>query len=48
MSKGCGKLDESGVAEIRSDGPYPVKLNKIINLFESLPEDERRETLVSA
>jgi cysteine desulfuration protein SufE len=26
---------------------YPDKLNKIINLFESLPEDERRETLVS-
>jgi cysteine desulfuration protein SufE len=26
---------------------YPVKLNQIINLFESLPEDERRETLVS-
>src|SRR5437899_885744 len=26
---------------------YPQKLNKIINLFETLPEDERRETLVS-
>jgi cysteine desulfuration protein SufE len=26
---------------------YPKKLNNIINLFESLPEDERRETLVS-
>ena len=26
---------------------YPPKLDKIINLFESLPEDERRETLVS-
>src|SRR5215470_17289905 len=26
---------------------YPTKLNTIINLFESLPEDERRETLVS-
>src|SRR6201987_5610828 len=26
---------------------YPTKLSKIINLFESLPEDERRETLVS-
>ena len=26
---------------------YPSKLGKIINLFESLPEDERRETLVS-
>src|SRR3954468_18010372 len=26
---------------------YSSKLDKIINLFESLPEDERRETLVS-
>jgi cysteine desulfuration protein SufE len=26
---------------------YPAKLSKIINLFETLPEDERRETLVS-
>src|SRR6201982_4225925 len=26
---------------------YPRKLDAIINLFESLPEDERRETLVS-
>src|SRR6202047_765363 len=26
---------------------YPEKLNKIIDLFEMLPEDERRETLVS-
>jgi hypothetical protein len=26
---------------------YPDKLNNIINLFEMLPEDERRETLVS-
>jgi cysteine desulfuration protein SufE len=26
---------------------YPPKLNKIINLFDHLPEDERRETLVS-
>jgi cysteine desulfuration protein SufE len=26
---------------------YPDKLTKIINLFEVLPEDERRETLVS-
>ena len=47
MSKGCGKLDESGAAEIRPDGTYPQKLNKIIDLFEPLPEDERRETLVS-
>jgi cysteine desulfuration protein SufE len=26
---------------------YPTKLGNIIKLFESLPEDERRETLVS-
>ncbi len=26
---------------------YPTRLDKIINLFETLPEDERRETLVS-
>ncbi len=26
---------------------YPPKLDKIIQLFEMLPEDERRETLVS-
>src|SRR5438067_12653706 len=26
---------------------YPAKLNNIITLFESLPEDERRVTLVS-
>ena len=26
---------------------YPRKLNQIITLFETLPEDERRETLVS-
>ena len=46
MSKVCGKLDEAGTA-LDSGGTYPVKLNKIIHLFESLPEDERRETLVS-
>jgi cysteine desulfuration protein SufE len=47
MSKGCGKLDEAGTAETRCDEMYPAKLNNIIKLFESLPEDERRETLVS-
>jgi cysteine desulfuration protein SufE len=26
---------------------YPSKLDKIVKLFDSLPEDERRETLVS-
>ncbi len=46
MSKDCRKLDEAGSAP-GSGGNYPDKLNKIINLFESLPDDERRETLVS-
>jgi cysteine desulfuration protein SufE len=32
---------------VTSDRMYPAKLKNIINLFESLPEDERRETLVS-
>ena len=47
MSNGCGKLDQSGTAPIHFAGQYPERLNKIINLFEMLPEDERRETLVS-
>jgi cysteine desulfuration protein SufE len=45
MSGDCGKLDELGAG--RHESSYPEKLNKIINLFEMLPEDERRETLVS-
>ena len=46
MGGDCGKLDESGAAN-RASANYPEKLNKIIHLFESLPEDERRETLVA-
>jgi cysteine desulfuration protein SufE len=45
MSGDCSKLDDAGNAPNASQ--YPEKLNKIINLFESLPEDERRETLVA-
>lgn len=41
----CSKLDDSGSASFEDN--YPKKLNKIIHLFETLPEDERRETLVS-
>jgi cysteine desulfuration protein SufE len=41
----CGKMDEAGNEEPKPE--YPDKLDKIINLFEMLPEDERRETLVS-
>ena len=44
MTKDCGKLDEAGHAP---PSAYPEKLDKIVHLFESLPEDERRETLVS-
>lgn len=40
----CSKLDELGNS---SPSQYPEKLNKIIDLFESLPEEERRETIVS-
>ena len=45
MSNDCGKIDELG--ENRSAPAYPEKLDKIIHLFEQLPEDERRETLVA-
>src|SRR5436853_5509387 len=45
MSADCGKLDEAGNAVSSSN--YPGKLEKIIHLFESLPEEERRETIVS-
>ncbi len=41
----CAKLDEAGNEEAKPN--YPAKLDKIINLFEMLPEDERRETIVS-
>ena len=43
----CSKLDQSGSSESAAAERYPDKLNKIINLFEMLPEVERRETLVS-
>ena len=43
---GCGKLDEAGSQPHRASH-YPPKLDKIIHLFEALPEQERRETLVS-
>src|SRR6476659_7892839 len=43
---GCSKLDEAG-GERDAASHYPPKLDKIISLFEMLPEVERRETLVS-
>lgn len=45
MSKDCGKIDEAGTQEHPAE--YPEKLNKIIDLFQMLPEIERRETIVS-
>lgn len=45
MSRDCGKLDELGADNSRPT--YPDKLEKIIDLFEMLPEEERRETIVS-
>ena len=42
----CGKLDEAGSGR-EAASHYPPKLEKIIHLFEALPEQERRETLVS-
>jgi cysteine desulfuration protein SufE len=44
---GCGKLDEGGSDTGNAAPHYPPKLEKIIHLFEGLPEQERRETLVS-
>src|ERR1700755_1692833 len=43
---GCSKLDEAGNGDDAAP-EYPPKLDKIIHLFEALPEQERRETLVS-
>jgi cysteine desulfuration protein SufE len=45
MSNRCSKIDEAGNPAPPPD--YPEKLDKIIQLFESLPEEERRETLVA-
>ncbi|MGA7275678.1 MAG: SufE family protein [Candidatus Udaeobacter sp.] len=39
--------DRKEICDNFSYSMYPTKLTKIINLFESLPEVERRETLVS-
>jgi cysteine desulfuration protein SufE len=41
----CGNLDQAGNEGAKPE--YPARLEKIINLFEMLPEDERRETIVS-
>src|SRR4051794_6083402 len=38
---------ETASDEGRPTPGYPERLNKIIQLFESLPEEERRDSLVS-
>ena len=45
----CSKVDQLGYEHDREPAMsnYPAKLDKIIHLFEALPEQERRETLVS-
>src|SRR5437667_8770352 len=45
----CSKVDQLGheYDRERAMSNYPSKLDKIIHLFEALPEQERRETLVS-
>jgi cysteine desulfuration protein SufE len=47
MAGDFARNDSKQISGRFSNAMYPTKLNKIINLFESLPEDERRETLVS-
>ena len=42
MSKGCHEPSEGS-----SDSHYPAKLASIIHLFESLPEEEKRENLIA-
>src|SRR5437763_434670 len=44
----CGKLDALGsVGMVESVFHYPRGLQTIINLFQSLPDEEKRETLIS-
>jgi cysteine desulfuration protein SufE len=44
----CGKVDALGsVGMVESDSHYPAGLQKIIDLFQLLPGEEKRETLIS-
>ncbi len=44
----CGELDELGSVEVvDSTSVYPTGLQNIIDLFVSLPDEEKRETLIS-
>jgi len=44
----CVELDELGSLEVvETISSYPERLQAIVELFQSLPEEERRETLIS-
>jgi cysteine desulfuration protein SufE len=44
----CGDLDELGsFTVVETISSYPERLQMIVDLFRSLPEEERRETLIS-
>ncbi len=44
----CSDLDELGtVGVVEQTSSYPSGLRRIIDLFQDLPEEERRETLIS-
>ncbi len=44
----CGELDELGSVEVvDTTSVYPNGLQNIIDLFVSLPDEEKRETLIS-
>jgi cysteine desulfuration protein SufE len=44
----CGELDELGSVEVvDSTSVYPTSLQNIIDLFVSLPDEGKRETLIS-
>jgi cysteine desulfuration protein SufE len=44
----CGELDQLGsVTTVETASVYPAGLQSIIDLFVSLPDEEKRETLIS-
>jgi cysteine desulfuration protein SufE len=44
----CSDLDQLGTLEVvEEESTYPPRLRKIIDLFQTLPEEERREALIS-
>jgi cysteine desulfuration protein SufE len=44
----CGQLDELGsIGIVETSSTYPSGLQSIVDLFVSLPDEEKRETLIS-